>query len=58
MIFKQVDEILSGQKTQTRRVVKPGEQPIRQFVGGPADDQISGVVYQVTRPPRVRIRVK
>ena len=25
MIFKQVDEILSGQKTQTRRVVKPGE---------------------------------
>ena len=25
MIFKQIDEILSGQKTQTRRVVKPGE---------------------------------
>jgi len=25
VIFKQVDEILSGQKTQTRRVVKPGE---------------------------------
>lgn len=25
MIFKQVDEILSGTKTQTRRVVKPGE---------------------------------
>lgn len=25
MIFKQIDAILSGQKTQTRRVVKPGE---------------------------------
>lgn len=25
MIFKQIDEILSGQKTQTRRVVKPSE---------------------------------
>lgn len=25
MIFKQIDEILSGAKTQTRRVVKPGE---------------------------------
>ena len=25
MIFKQIDVILSGQKTQTRRVVKPGE---------------------------------
>ena len=25
MIFKQVDAILSGSKTQTRRVVKPGE---------------------------------
>ena len=26
MIFKQVDEIISGAKTQTRRVVKPGEE--------------------------------
>lgn len=25
MIFQQIDEILSGQKTQTRRVVKPSE---------------------------------
>src|SRR6056297_1461261 len=25
-IFKQVDEIISGAKTQTRRVVKPGEE--------------------------------
>ena len=25
MIFKQIDEILTGQKTQTRRVCKPGE---------------------------------
>jgi hypothetical protein len=25
VIFKQIDKILSGQKTQTRRVVKPGE---------------------------------
>ncbi len=25
MIFKQIDEILSGQKTQTRRVCNPGE---------------------------------
>jgi len=25
VIFKQIDEILSGAKTQTRRVVKPGE---------------------------------
>lgn len=26
MIFKQIHEIVSGQKTQTRRVVKPGEE--------------------------------
>ncbi len=25
MIFKQIDEIITGQKTQTRRLVKPGE---------------------------------
>ncbi|MCA9912624.1 MAG: hypothetical protein KC496_04730 [Anaerolineae bacterium] len=25
MIFKQIDEIASGNKTQTRRIVKPGE---------------------------------
>ena len=49
MIFKQVDEILSGQKTQTRRVVKPGEEPNRWFTDGPDDDRICEVVHQTNR---------
>ena len=41
MIFKQIDEILSGQKTQTRRVVKPGPEAVETLratlgaLGGP-----------------------
>lgn len=46
MIFKQVDEILSGQKTQTRRVVKPGERILRWT---PGDETIGAVTTLTNR---------
>jgi len=49
VIFKQINEIVAGQKTQTRRVVKPGEEPNRWFTDGPDDDRICEVVHQTNR---------
>lgn len=49
MIFKQIDEILSGQKTQTRRVVKPNEEPNCWRLGGEDDETINEVLLR-TKP--------
>lgn len=53
MIFKQVREIIDGQKTQTRRVVKPGERWIMDanYQGGPVTVLIPGgkIKWQVGR---------
>lgn len=44
MIFKQIDEILSGRKTQTRRIAKPEHTPNRWGLDGEDDDRINEVI--------------
>jgi hypothetical protein len=59
MIFKLVDEILSGTKTQTRRVVKPGEDMIcsDDYGAGYGDGPIIQVVALHAKPDKYGLRV-
>jgi hypothetical protein len=43
MIFRQVDEILNGRKTQTRRIVKPEHFGNRWYLNGYDDERINEV---------------
>jgi hypothetical protein len=59
MIFKPglIDAILSGQKTQTRRLVKPGEEAILWRMGSEGDYTLREVAALHARPDASGLRV-
>lgn len=57
MIFRQIDEILSGQKTQTRRVCKPEDFYELDYESGP-DYRIGTIAYRIGEITRTGIKTR